>query len=333
MKNNTKNTIEIKKAAKIGGILILGIFILAIILKIMENGSGPIPLTNRQLMKSPQSIGLSGGGIMKEKMDTATSASAVPGLRSNNMETEKASFSAGGGASVDVPDKKVIKDGNITMKVDSAEKSADKIAQIAKDNGGDVFSSDFYQSGNNLRSGNIVVKVPVNNFDKTFQDLKGVAVLVIRESTSGTDVTMEYTDLQAQLKNSQAEEQAYVKLLDSAQKMDDILSITQQLSQVRGEIESLQGRIRFMNSQTDMASISISLTEDTNVTIADSWRPWQVVKESINALIKNIQEGISFLIRLVIEVVPMLILYGIIIFAFYRIGRVIYGKFRKKNTR
>jgi hypothetical protein len=115
--------------------------------------------------------------------------------------------------------------------------------------------------------------------------------------------------------------------------MDDILSITQQLSQVRGEIESLQGRIRFMNSQTDMASISISLTEDTNVTIADSWRPWQVVKESINALIKNIQEGISFLIRLVIEVVPMLILYGIIIFAFYRIGRVIYGKFRKKNTR
>ena len=56
------------------------------------------------------------------------------------------------------------------------------------------------------KSGTITIKVPVANFEKAFAQLKKVASLVVRESTSGQDVTEQYVDLQARLKNKQEEE-------------------------------------------------------------------------------------------------------------------------------
>jgi galactitol-specific phosphotransferase system IIB component len=238
---------------------------------------------------------------------------------------------ASGGA-VPAVDKKIIKNGNLNLRVDSVDKAAEKITEIAKSNGGDVFSSNFNQYKTSSKSGNITLKVPFKNFEKTFGEVKKVAIVVVTESTTGQDVTEQYTDLQAQLKNKQAEEQSYVRLLDQAQKMDDIIAITRQLSVTRGEIERLQGRIRLMDAQTDMATISVSLSEDVSVTIVDSWRPWQVVKESTRELVKSVQDWIDFIIRLIIKVIPVLLLYGLILYIFYRIGKALYRKFWKKET-
>lgn len=177
-------------------------------------------------------------------------------------------------------DKKVIKNGDLNLKVNSISEASENIAKIAKDNGGDVFSTNVY-SLNKAKSGTVIIKVPVANFEKAFSEIKKIAALVIQESTSGQDVTEEYIDLQSQLKNKQAEEQQFVEIMKQAVKIQDILDVTQQLSRVRGEIEQLQGRLKFLNSQTDMASITVSLSEDSNITIADSWRPWQIIKTQL----------------------------------------------------
>ena len=228
-------------------------------------------------------------------------------------------------------DKKIIKNGDLDLKVSSVDDASQKISVIAKSNGGEVASSSFYQTSNNLKSGNIVVKIPMANFEKTFAELKKVATLVISESTSGQDVTEQYADLQAQLKNKQAEERQFQNVMGQAQKISDILEVTQQLSRVRGEIERLQGRIKFMDSQTDMSSIFISLTEDANITFSDSWRPWQVVKETFNALVKDVQKFVNFLIVLIIQVIPVLALYLLIFCIIYRIGKKIYLKVKNRS--
>jgi len=151
----------------------------------------------------------------------------------------------------------------------------------------------------------------------------------LSESTSGQDVTEEYADLQGQLKNKQAEEQQFVVIMNQAQKIQDILDVTEQLSRVRGEIERLQGQIKFMDSQTDMSTISIQLSEDQDITVVDSWRPWQVIKGSVNALIKNVQGSIDFIIKLIIIVLPIFLIWGLIIYAIYLIGKKIYFRFKK----
>ena len=212
-----------------------------------------------------------------------------------------------------------------------ADDASAKIGQIAKDNGGDVFSSNFFEERKGVKSGSVTIKVPVANFDKTFSELKQVATLVVQESTSGQDVTEEYTDLQSQLKNKQAEEAQFVKIMEQAQKIQDILDVTRQLSRVRGEIEMFQGRIKFLNSQADMASIFINLTEDANITVTDSWRPWQVFKDSVNRLIKEGQGFLNSIIYLVVVALPIVLIYLLFFYIAYIIGRKIYQKAREKK--
>jgi hypothetical protein len=296
----------------------VGVLILALaVLTVLKN-------LNRSSISSLPSGSLSGSSMSFN--------SSVPSMKSSGMAVQREMTApvATDNSAIDITDKKIIKNGDLSLKVNSVDDASQKISNIAKNNGGEVASSNFYQTAANLKSGTVTVKVPVANFEKTFEDLKKVATLVVQESTSGQDVTEQYTDLQAQLKNKQAEEQQYLNIMGQAQKISDILEVTAQLSQVRGEIERLQGRIKFMDSQTDMSSISISLTEDSNITFSDSWRPWQVVKETFNGLVKDVQKFVNFLIVLIIQVIPVLVLYLLIFYVIYRIGRKIYLKVKNK---
>jgi len=266
--------------------------------------------------------------------DSMTLEAGLPSSRNLSKSISETVPSAGSeiASGQDIPDKKVIKNGNLNLKVVNADNAVSKIGEIAKRNNGDVFSSNFYENTKNIKSGSLTVKVPVANFESTFQEIKKVATLVMQESTTGQDVTEEYSDLQSRLKNKQAEEQQFIKILDQAQKIQDILEVTRELSRVRGEIEMLQGRIKFLNSQTDMASIFVSLSEDANITLADSWRPWQVVKDSVNVLIKKAQGFVNFVIVLVIAALPLILLYALLGYVIYRIGRKIYLKIQEKRA-
>ncbi|MDP1619509.1 MAG: DUF4349 domain-containing protein, partial [bacterium] len=275
-----------------------------------------------------------GAGMLDGGFSSPSSGSVAPmqkalpesaGIRSS----EQMMLGAVSDSSLPVNDRKVVKTGDLNLKVDDADSAAEKITQIAKGNGGDVQNSNFYQNAKNIKSGTITVKVPVDNFEKSFNEIKDIATLVVRESVSGQDVTEEYSDLQAQLKNKQAEEQSFLKILDMSGKISDILDVTRELSRVRGEIEMLQGRLKFMDSQTDMSSITASLTEDAEITFSDTWRPWQVVKETFNALFKDMQGLINFAIVLVIRIIPVLVLYALVFILLFLAGRKIYSKIKK----
>lgn len=228
-------------------------------------------------------------------------------------------------------EKKVIKSGDLTLKIADADKAVSQITEIAKANGGDIFSTDLYEETNNEKSGTVTVKVPVANFEKAFEEIKKTASLVVRESISGQDVTEQYTDLQSRLKNKQAEEQAFASILQRSGEIDDVLKVTKELARVRGEIEVLQGRIKLLELQTDMSTITAQISEDQNITISDRWRPFQIIKETVNSLLKDVQEFVNFVIILVIRVVPVIILYAAIVWIIYLIGRKIYWKVKENK--
>ncbi|HCP08288.1 MAG TPA: hypothetical protein DIT25_00600 [Candidatus Moranbacteria bacterium] len=305
----------------VGGIAV--IIFLAALLSVM-GGPKKSKIRNGNLMSPETGMGYSQDSFLS---DVPSAMSEGRGMAQKRMETAPAPFMAGD--NIAITDKKVIKNGSLNLKVTDTDSASSKISQIAKDNGGDVFSSNFYETEKNMKSGSISVKVPVNNFEKTFSELKKVATLVVQESISGQDVTEQYADLQAQIKNKQAEEQQFQSILTQAQKIQDILDVTRELARVRGEIEMLQGQIKYLDSQTDMSLITIYLTEDTNITFSDSWRPWQVVKETFNSLFKDIQKFINFIIVLIIRVIPIAILYALIAMVIYFIGKKIYSKFKK----
>ncbi len=254
---------------------------------------------------------------------------SMPKATESRMEnlTESKEIPAGDEES---QEKRVIKNGNFSLKVADTEAAADKISEIAKSKEGEVFSSNFYERVKGSKSGDITVKVPVEKFEETMNEIRKIATQVVSESTTGQDVTEQYADLQAQLKNKRSEEQAFVKILDQSGKIEDILKVTKEISRVRGEIERLEGRIKYLESQTDMSVISVYLSEDVEIKpIGEDWRPWQVVKSSVKTLIKNIQNAVDGVIYFLIVSLPAIILWVIIILIAWTIGRKIWKKFKK----
>jgi len=252
---------------------------------------------------------------------------SAPGMGETEMEDSMKLRSAADGGKNEFQDKRVIKNGNLSLKVAKTEESAKKISEIAKSKEGEVFSSSFYERVKGSKSGTMTIRVPVNRFEEAMEEIKKVATQVISESTTGKDVTEQYADLQAQLKNKRAEEETFVRILDRTGKIEDVLKVTKEISRVRGEIERLEGRIKYLESQTDMSTITVSLREDVEITpVGEGWRPWQAVKSSVKTLIKNAQGSIDNLIYFVIVKIPSIIIFFLILWIVYWIGKRAYQK-------
>jgi len=314
-----------KKIIKIGFILI-GVILVYGFLKLflgnnLEKSNNTLNVGSDSFKTSTQDVPRS-SMVMSESMD-----GAVSGL---GMIMEQAEVVSEDESMDSVSDQKVIKNGNLSLKVGSADWAAGEISNIAREKGGQVFSTNFNESTKGQRSGYMTIKVPVEKFEETLANIKKIATQVLRESSNAQDVTEQYADLQAQLKNKRAEEESFSKILNTAGKIDDILAVTKELSRVRGEIERLEGKIKYMDSQTDMSTITINLSEDAEVTpISDDWRPWEVVKQSAKELISNIQGFADGIIRFIIVGIPALIPFAILVLIFVWVGRKF---FRKLNS-
>jgi len=317
---------ELKKLFKIIGFVLLTFIILLVGLIIVAslNKSAGVTLSEQSAY---------GGTGMAERNYNAPSSKSSMSLMQTpanlDLATESGPTVPGQTTSVSV-DKKIIKTGNLSLKVEKADKAAEAITNIAKANQGDVYSSNFSQSSRGTKSGYITLRVPAANFEITFSQIKKVATQVLSESTNAQDITAEYIDLEARLKNKQAEEQSFLDLLKRSGKMEEILAVTQEVARVRGEIEQLAGQKRYLDSQTEMSTIMVNLAEDVEITpVSEDWRPWQVIKTSVKQLIIYSQNLIDSLIRFVVIVLPILFIYVLIIWLIYFLGKKLYRHFKK----
>lgn len=228
-------------------------------------------------------------------------------------------------------EKKVIKDGYLTLKVEETERAIEDIRVIVDRNKGEIFSTSFSEYRRGSRNGTVVIKVPVDNFQEILKEIKLVATQVVSESTSGQDVSERYVDLKAQLNNKKREETSLSELLNKPGDLDDILAVSRELSRVRGEAERIEGKLRFLENQTSMSTITVNVSEDAEITpISDDWRPMQVVKQSLNQLKKQAQNFIDASINFVIVGIPSLLPIVIFVSFLYWMGKKIYVKFLRK---
>jgi len=106
----------------------------------------------------------------------------------------------------------------------------------------------------------VTIRVPAGEYGGVMEQLRGIAKQVRSERSEASEVTEEYTDLEARLRNLEATEASYLELLTGAGEIPDILLVQDRLSQVRLEIEQVQGRINLLDNLTDLATITIQLS-------------------------------------------------------------------------
>lgn len=205
----------------------------------------------------------------------------------------------------------IIYTGHISLVVKDTPEAIEVISNLANEQGGFVAGSDVYQFNTVLR-GSITIRVPAERYQDTLTRLREFALRVERENSSTQDVTEEFTDLQARKTNLEFTEAALQKLLDERQRVgstSDILEVHRELTNIRGQIEQIEGRLRYLANQSALSTINIELIPDVlyqPVSIA-GWEPQGVAKEALQALVVALQGLVNVLIWLVIFGLPLLI--------------------------
>lgn len=209
---------------------------------------------------------------------------------------------------------KIIKTGSLDMLVRDVSAAATEIGTIAAARGGYLQSSSISEGSDGTYRGNVVVRVPVEKFEATMTALRDLATLVRNESSNGQDVTEQYTDLEAQLRNAKAQEETYLEVLKQAKSVEDVLKVQERLGAIRAQIESLQGRIQYLANTTSLSTISVNLSEETAVRApTKEFRPIAIVKEAFQTLIVVVQDVIAGLIWFVIVWGGILLPTGLVI--------------------
>lgn len=198
-------------------------------------------------------------------------------------------------------DQKIIKTENLDLIVDSTEEGANVAQNVAEKYEGYVSSVSIREMTDGTKSGTVIIRVPVASFESAAQEIKDVALVVERETIATEDVTEQYIDIAARLSNAQAQEKRYIEILDKADTVEDMLSIEQALWSVRATIESYQGQLNYLDSQTDFSTITVNLSEEPVITIGGKeFRPGTSVKEAAQALVALTQWLIISVIWIVI---------------------------------
>jgi hypothetical protein len=182
----------------------------------------------------------------------------------------------------------------------------DAIAGLATELQGYVSASSATQYDEGLQA-RITLRIPSDKLDQALQRLRGLAVEVREEQISGEDVTAEYTDLGSRLKNLEAAEAQLRVIMEQAAKTEDVLAVFQQLTQVRGEIEVIKGRMQYLSQAAALATIAVTLIPDRMaqpVQVA-GWRLDGVAKQAFEALIGALQALATLAVWAVIVLLPI----------------------------
>lgn len=198
-------------------------------------------------------------------------------------------------------DQKIIKNGSIRMTVDDVSGSSDRITAIAMAKGGFVQGSSSSERTDGSHEGYVTVRVPAKDFEATMTEIKALAKLVRNDSTNSQDVTEQYTDLEAQLRNAKRQEETYLAVLAKASTVEDILKVQERLGYIRGTIESLEGRMKYLENVTSYSTINVTLEEEPVVRLpTKEFRPTAAMKEAVQALVGAFQKLVEALIWIVI---------------------------------
>ncbi len=259
--------------------------------------------------------------------DTITVTSNVKGAASNTYFTVADAETAGVPPVEGTVSRKVIQTGRMELEVLDYTEANDEITTLVQGAGGFIESSSSRKNNEGRVYGSLTIRVPQAKFDQLLVDLSKSGK-IISNDISGKDVTEQYIDLEARLKNAKTQEERMLAILTKAEKLEDLLRVESELARIRGEVESLQGKFNYLKHSVDLASLTLSIREVDSFTTKVKTPGWDIWERIQRAFISSLNMIIDVAVGSVVAVIgfsPLIILLGAL-FLFAR--RTLRGRWR-----
>jgi hypothetical protein len=185
----------------------------------------------------------------------------------------------GGGGQEELPaDRKLVRTAAIGLIVKTPAESAEKIIQLAQSAGGFLVTSQV-NGGTDATSATLSVRVPAAKFDEVRAQIRKLGLRVESESIEAQDVTKQYVDQEARLRNLRAQEQQYLGILRKAANVKDTLEVSEKLNETRGVIEERQAEFEALSKQVETVAINVALRAEADAQVFGlHWRPLYQLK-------------------------------------------------------
>jgi len=215
----------------------------------------------------------------------------------------------------------VVKTATLTCEVAGYEEALTQIKKITTQYDGYMVYSSTVTHDNDVRSGSVSIRIDAKKFETVLQAIKTFAKRVETESIQGNDVTEEFYDLTARLENKRKAEKRYQEILASAKTTKDILEVEQALTNVREEIERLEGRKRFLEDQVSLSTINVNLHEPYPLVASGRYGFFAKMRRGVENGVSGFSDVLSACLTFVIAGIPIFTLLFLAIWIFKRYRR------------
>lgn len=190
----------------------------------------------------------------------------------------------------------------ITLTVKDVPAAVEEVSQLATQAGGYISDSTVRQEGERTLA-TVTLRVPAQGYAGVMAALRRLGVKVEAENGKAQDVTEEFADLDAQVRNLQVTEEQLRELMKKATTIDEIIRVQSQISTVRGQIERLKGRMVYLQRNAALATVTVSLQPELpgrQPTTPKGWDPLPIAEEAWNASLEVLQALATVGIRVVV---------------------------------
>jgi hypothetical protein len=235
-------------------------------------------------------------------------------------------------AKPDAVRRKIVYTATVDLVVENFAGIASRVEAMVKQFDGYMAQANVLGSPGSPRSGRWTIRVPVDNYDRLVAAVQGLGEIRSVASKS-QDVSEEYYDVQARIRNSKKQEERLLKLLDTATgKLEEILKVESDLARVRGEIERIEGRLRVLDSLTAMSTLELHVEEIKDYVPEEAPTYLTRVRRAFSGSITLLVTTAQTLSIVVIAVCPWLAAVSVPLLLFWLAARVIRRALARRHT-
>jgi hypothetical protein len=205
-------------------------------------------------------------------------------------------------------DRKIVRTSSLELVVAKPAEAAEKIRALAERVGGFLVSSEI-RGDQDISGGSLTIRVPAARFEDARSEIRKLGLRVESERIEAQDVTRQYVDQGANLRNLRAEEGQYLGILKQAKTVKDTLEVSEQLSAVRGQVEQQQAEFDALSKQIETVAITVSLRAEAEARVFGlNWRPLYQMKLALRDGLDGVATYLSTMIAIVFFL-PTIILW------------------------